>query len=86
MSEEKNPPPAYESEKDNGSLEKSSAPQEYVVQTDGRYHFDVHDLDQVQRKLKQRHVQMIAVSSLLPLLLLSPHPSIPPTPIPILKC
>lgn len=83
MSEEKNPPPAYESEKDNGSLEKSSAPQEYVVQTDGRYHFDVHDLDQVQRKLKQRHVQMIAVSSLLllppfPLTLLSlplPYPS-----------
>ncbi|KAI0343336.1 general amino acid permease 1 [Trametopsis cervina] len=62
MSEEKNPPPAYESEKDNGSLEKSSAPQEYVVQTDGRYHFDVHDLDQVQRKLKQRHVQMIAIA------------------------
>lgn len=23
-----------------------------------RFHFDVHDLDQVQRRLKQRHVQM----------------------------
>jgi amino acid transporter len=23
-----------------------------------RYHFDVHDLDHVQRRLKQRHVQM----------------------------
>ena len=23
-----------------------------------RFHFDVHDLDRVQRRLKQRHVQM----------------------------
>jgi len=23
-----------------------------------RFHFDVHDLDHVQRRLKQRHVQM----------------------------
>ncbi|PFH50305.1 hypothetical protein AMATHDRAFT_4122 [Amanita thiersii Skay4041] len=26
------------------------------------YHFDVHDLDKVQRRLKQRHVQMIAIA------------------------
>jgi hypothetical protein len=28
---------------------------------DPRYHFDVHDLDRVQRRLKQRHVQMYVV-------------------------
>ena len=44
------------------SLEKGPV-QDYVVQqTDNRYHFDAADLDRVQRKLKQRHVQMIAVS------------------------
>ncbi|GLB41606.1 putative amino acid transporter [Lyophyllum shimeji] len=26
------------------------------------YHFDAHDLDRVQRRLKQRHVQMIAIA------------------------
>ncbi len=62
------PEPVYVSEKDavekdSGSLEKSSPiDQEYVVQTDERYHLDASDLDHVQRKLKQRHVQMIAVS------------------------
>ncbi|KAJ1300846.1 hypothetical protein OPQ81_002486 [Rhizoctonia solani] len=33
-----------------------------VAQDDPRYHFDPHDLDQVQRCLKQRHVQMIAIA------------------------
>lgn len=30
----------------------------FAVVTDERYHFDVADLDRVQRRLKQRHVQM----------------------------
>jgi amino acid transporter len=30
----------------------------YLVTTDDRYHFDQSDLDRVQRRLKQRHVQM----------------------------
>jgi amino acid permease len=29
--------------------------------SDDRYHFDSRDLDKVQRRLKQRHVQMIAI-------------------------
>lgn len=31
---------------------------------DDRYRFDAHDLDKVQRRLKQRHVQMIAIGEL----------------------
>ncbi|KAL5492326.1 hypothetical protein ACEPAI_3773 [Sanghuangporus weigelae] len=34
-----------------------------AIVDDERYHFDASDLDRVQRKLKQRHVQMIAVSN-----------------------
>jgi len=30
----------------------------YAVQADDRYHFDKSELDRVQRRLKQRHVQM----------------------------
>jgi len=33
-----------------------------VPADDDRYHFDTHDLDQVQRRLQQRHVQMIAIA------------------------
>ena len=56
-------PPAYDDKKDEaGSLEKNQ-PEDFVVTADERYRFDVHDLDQVQRRLKQRHVQMIAVST-----------------------
>jgi hypothetical protein len=33
-------------------------PTDFVVQADERYHFDAADLDRVQRRLKQRHVQM----------------------------
>ena len=67
------PPPIYISEKDaaekdSASVEKATSPHEhdYVVQADDQYHLDAHDLDRVQRKLKQRHVQMIAVSVLSP--------------------
>lgn len=54
-------PPATYDEKDSASLEKGAS-KEYVARADDKYHFDEHDLDGVQRKLKQRHVQMIAVS------------------------
>lgn len=46
------------------SIEKGGVHDYVVQQTDARYHFDVADLDRVQRKLNQRHVQMIAVSAL----------------------
>lgn len=60
-------PPAYDldkdpSAKDEGSLEKGPIG-DYVVQADPRHQFDPADLDRVQRRLKQRHVQMIAVST-----------------------
>ncbi|KAF8159384.1 general APC amino acid permease [Crassisporium funariophilum] len=50
-----------EKEKENDSLEKGPS-SEFVVQPHAQYHFDVHDLDRVQRRLKQRHVQMIAIA------------------------
>ncbi|THG98768.1 hypothetical protein EW026_g3487 [Hermanssonia centrifuga] len=58
------PIPTYEekSELDSSSVEKGSGSNDYVVTAGSHHHFDVHDLDQVQRKLKQRHVQMIAVA------------------------
>ncbi|KAF8956961.1 general amino acid permease 1 [Flammula alnicola] len=43
------------------SLEKGLH-EDPVVQENPQYHFDVHDLDRVQRRLKQRHVQMIAIA------------------------
>jgi amino acid transporter len=57
-------------EKDQGSqeekyLEKGEGgpTQDYVVPVvEDRYKFDQHDLDRVQRRLKQRHVQMIAIA------------------------
>lgn len=53
----------YYTEDKNGSLEKGAyATQAPVSQDDPKYHFDPHDLDQVQRRLKQRHVQMIAIA------------------------
>ncbi|CDO68798.1 hypothetical protein BN946_scf184805.g7 [Trametes cinnabarina] len=49
----------------NSSLEKGVV-HDYVVQhPDPQYHFDAADLDRVQRKLKQRHVQMIAIAGTL---------------------
>lgn len=59
--------PQYEEKNDSGSLEKAGT-NDYVVHADSRHHFDAADLDRVQRRLKQRHVQMIAVS----------HSSLPP--------
>lgn len=42
--------------------EKGAVPPYVVPADDDRYHFDTHDLDRVQRRLKQRHVQMIAIA------------------------
>lgn len=55
---------------DSGSLEghkgtHPAGPGAYVAPADDdRYQFDAHDLDKVQRRLKQRHVQMIAIGAL----------------------
>lgn len=52
---------------DSASLEKGvgthpAGPNAFVTPADDdRYNFDAHDLDKVQRRLKQRHVQMIAI-------------------------
>jgi len=61
---------------ETGSLRKEDSMEkggvtEHVVQTDSRYHFDASDLDQVQRRLKQRHVQMYALSLFSPTLILN---------------
>ncbi|KZT43138.1 general amino acid permease 1 [Sistotremastrum suecicum HHB10207 ss-3] len=67
MYEEKATTPPLNSEKqlgDSSSLEKAgSDPHDYAVHADDdRYHFDAADLDRVQRRLHQRHVQMIAIA------------------------
>jgi hypothetical protein len=36
----------------------AKAAERYVAPAEDRYHFDQSDLDRVQRRLKQRHVQM----------------------------
>lgn len=55
---------AYDEKADQTSSVEKGVVHDYVVQDhDNRYHFDAADLDRVQRKLKQRHVQMIAVSN-----------------------
>ncbi|TFK39733.1 general APC amino acid permease [Crucibulum laeve] len=54
-----------EKQKDDASVERSiekTESHEIAVQSNPQYHFDVHDLDLVQRRLKQRHVQMIAIA------------------------
>jgi hypothetical protein len=43
---------------DNKYLEKGSPAEQHAPPADSRYHFDQSDLDRVQRRLKQRHVQM----------------------------
>jgi hypothetical protein len=53
MLSEKKHDVVYEKE---SSLEQGRT--EHVVRADDRYHFDAADLDHVQRRLKQRHVQM----------------------------
>jgi hypothetical protein len=45
----------------NKSLEKGPTELDQVAPADDRYHFDKSDLDRVQRRLKQRHVQMLAL-------------------------
>ncbi|THH09724.1 hypothetical protein EW145_g1807 [Phellinidium pouzarii] len=51
---------------DKVSLEKGEdATTHAAVVTDENYHFDEADLDRVQRRLKQRHVQMIAIAGTL---------------------
>ncbi|XP_006461751.1 hypothetical protein AGABI2DRAFT_205624 [Agaricus bisporus var. bisporus H97] len=47
---------------DHGFLEKGEAEKPRVVASDDKYRFDAHDLDRVQRRLKQRHIQMIAIA------------------------
>jgi len=47
---------------DNKYLEKDTSAEQYAAPADNRYHFDQSDLDRVQRRLKQRHVQMIAIA------------------------
>ncbi|KLO19293.1 general amino acid permease 1 [Schizopora paradoxa] len=58
------------SSEENASLEKgvsydTTGPVGAAVVKDERYHFDASDLDRVQRRLKQRHVQMIAIAGTL---------------------
>ena len=66
MSYQGQPPvqPAQFDEKDGSSLEKGGV-NDYVVHHNDtgsrQYQFDAADLDRVQRRLKERHVQMIAV-------------------------
>ena len=48
-------------EKTEGSSLEKGSPELAVADEQAGYAFDAADLDQVQRKLKQRHVQMIAV-------------------------
>jgi amino acid transporter len=43
----------------NRSLEKGPTELEQVAPANDRYHFEKSDLDRVQRRLKQRHVQML---------------------------
>ncbi|KAF8806856.1 general amino acid permease 1 [Phlegmacium glaucopus] len=44
------------------NTDKESDTQVFVVQANPKFHLDAHDLDRVQRRLKQRHVQMIAIA------------------------
>ena len=48
----------YEPGSDVEGGSPKAAPNVYLATTDDRYHFDQSDLDRVQRRLKQRHVQM----------------------------
>jgi hypothetical protein len=38
--------------------DSTKAPEQYVAPASDRYHFHQSDFDRVQRRLKQRHVQM----------------------------
>jgi hypothetical protein len=48
----------YEQDFNLGSIEKASPKGTFVKPADNRYNFDQSDIDHVQRRLKQRHVQM----------------------------
>jgi hypothetical protein len=52
-----------------------NVPTNYVVRADDRYHFDAADLDRVQRRLKQRHVQMYVPLIYITVLKALTHPS-----------
>ncbi|KAH9851886.1 general amino acid permease 1 [Lenzites betulinus] len=59
-------PKEYDDKADQTSSVEKGVVHDYVVRdSDNRYHFDAADLDRVQRKLKQRHVQMIAIAGTL---------------------
>lgn len=45
----------------NRSVEKSPTELEQVASSEDRFHFNKSDLDRVQRRLKQRHVQMFVL-------------------------
>jgi amino acid transporter len=45
-------------EPSGASLEKGITSTVHLARGNDRYHFDQSDLDRVQRRLKQRHVQM----------------------------
>ncbi|KAF4611143.1 hypothetical protein D9613_007110 [Agrocybe pediades] len=49
-------------EKDSVSIEQGVVGPAATRQTNPDFHLDEHDLDRVQRRLKQRHVQMIAIA------------------------
>ncbi|PCH44566.1 general amino acid permease 1 [Wolfiporia cocos MD-104 SS10] len=60
------PPPYGDGKSADGSSVEKGGVHAYPVSTDdARYQFDAADLDLVQRRLKQRHVQMIAVAGTL---------------------
>jgi amino acid transporter len=46
---------------DDKYLEKGTFPTRYATSADDRYCFEQSDLDRVQRRLKQRHVQMCVI-------------------------
>lgn len=51
---------SYEASLKDDKVDSEKATAGVVVTADARYHFDAADLDRVQRRLKQRHVQMYA--------------------------
>jgi len=58
-------PPTYDEKHSSSSIEEKGGVNDYVVHADttvNNYVFDAADIDRVQRRLKQRHVQMIAIA------------------------
>jgi len=49
--------PGFDDKHLEGAAPKAAA-DGYLATAEDRYHFDQSDLDRVQRRLKQRHVQM----------------------------